>query len=111
MKLPAWSQSPEWAIYLTLDVDGTFFWHEKRPVFHTPDNCDVSFGQWFAVLSNFKRDVAGKVDECSIFANWPISNREKICARYIEIKSQHGIIRPMPRIPPFIFEAYHPPAT
>lgn len=28
---PTWDTAPEWANYLTMDDDGTWFWHNNEP--------------------------------------------------------------------------------
>jgi hypothetical protein len=31
MEKPEWSEAPDWAQWLTMDQDGTWYWHEYRP--------------------------------------------------------------------------------
>lgn len=41
---PLWSTAPEWAQYLAMDEDGTWYWYEIEPtLFTTVWDCEIPY--------------------------------------------------------------------
>ena len=64
MSKPAWNDAPEWASYLAMDDDYTWWWYEKEPIW------DETFGsgeQW--CVSNSRIDAACLADDDQLTAS------------------------------------------